>query len=125
MSILLKYRKSILFLFVAATLSILIGTLYPAEKLSQINIWNHDKIAHFGLFAIWTFLFGLVYAVRKKNTPNLWFVFGFSLFFGLLVEILQFILPTNRSPELYDFIADALGSSAAVALLRFIFKSKN
>lgn len=125
MNVLLKYRKSILFLFVAVTVSILFGTLYPAEKLSQINIWDYDKIAHFGLFAIWTFLFGLVYAVQKKNSPNLWFVFGLSLFFGLLVEILQFVLPTNRSPELYDFIADALGSGAAVILLHFIFKSKD
>ncbi len=49
-------------------------------------------------------------------------VFSLGLFYGLLIEILQFILPTNRSPELYDFIADALGSGLAILLLKPIFK---
>ncbi|MBO6537408.1 MAG: VanZ family protein [Balneolaceae bacterium] len=125
MDVLLKYRNSIFLLFLGVTLSILVGTLYPAEKLSQINIWDYDKLAHFALFAIWTFLFGLVSAAKNKKRPNLWLVFWLSLFFGLAVEILQFILPTNRSPELYDFIADALGSGAAIILLNQIFKNKN
>lgn len=48
-------------------------------------------------------------------------VFSLGLFYGLLIEALQFILPTNRSPELYDFIADALGSVVAILLLIPVF----
>ncbi len=121
----LKYPKSILVLFIIATVTILYGTLYPAEKLASINILAYDKLAHFGAFAVWTFLFGLVKAVRSKNSPSLWMIFFLGLFYGLLVEILQLILPTNRSPELYDFIADALGSVAAVIALHFILKKKS
>jgi len=96
--------------------------LYPSDHLAEINIWDYDKIAHFILFAVWTFLYGIVRAIRKKRAPNLKLVFILGLSYGLLVEILQFILPTNRSPELYDFIADALGSLSAVFLLQLIFK---
>lgn len=96
--------------------------LYPSEKLAEINIWDYDKIAHYILFAVWTFLYGVVRAIRKKRAPNLWLVFILGLTYGLLVEILQFIFPTNRSPELWDFIADALGSLSAVLILRWLFR---
>lgn len=74
---------------------------------------------------VWTFLYGLVRAIRKKRAPNLWLVFTLGLAYGLLVEFLQFLLPTNRSPELADFIADALGSIAAIGILKWIFRSKS
>lgn len=104
------------------TIIILVGTLFPAKNLSKINIWDYDKIGHFLMFTAWTFLFGVVRAVLKRRKPSLLMVFSLGLFYGLLIEILQFILPTNRSPELYDFIADALGSGFAVLLLIPLFK---
>ena len=103
---------------------ILVGMLYPSSQLSKINFWSYDKFWHFALFMVWTFLYGLVRAIRKKRAPNLWLVFIFGLAYGLLVEFLQFVLPTNRSPELGDFIADALGSLAAIGVLKLVFKSK-
>lgn len=74
------------------------------------------------MFVVWTFLFGIVRAVLKKKKPSLVMVFSLGLFYGLLIEALQFILPTNRSPELYDFIADALGSAVAILFLIPVFK---
>ena len=97
--------------------------LFPTDYVSKINIRNHDKIWHFFVFLIWTILYGLVQAIRKNKPPHLWLVFTFGLTYGLLVEFLQFILPTNRSPEIVDFIADALGSLVAVGVLHWIFKS--
>lgn len=97
--------------------------LYPSDQMAPINIWDYDKIGHYILFAVWTFLYGLVRAIRKKRAPNLWIVFTLGLSYGLLVEFLQFVLPTNRSPELWDFIADALGSFSAVLALKWVFKS--
>ncbi len=117
------YRRSFIILFVSVTLLILVGMLYPSAQISKINFWDYDKIWHFVLFLIWTFLYGLVRAIREKRAPNLWLVFIFGLAYGILVEILQFILPTNRSPEVADFIADALGSLAAIGILKWVFNS--
>ena len=74
------------------------------------------------MFAVWTFLFGIVLAVSKHRKPNLWFVLLPGFFFGILIEVLQFALPTNRSPEFWDFIADAIGSVIAILLLRIVLK---
>lgn len=100
----------------------MVGTLFPSNGLSKINIWDYDKIGHFLMFMVWTYLFGLVRAIRKKGRPSSLAVFSLGLFYGILIEILQFILPTNRSPELYDFIADALGSGVAIIFLNITFK---
>ena len=74
------------------------------------------------MFGIWTFLYGIAVAVRKKARPNLWLVLILGTAYGLLIELLQFAVPTNRSPELMDFIADMSGSAAAIILLYWIFK---
>ena len=97
--------------------------LYPSDHLSTINIWDYDKIWHFVVFLIWTLLYGLVRAIRLNKPPQLWIVFTLGLAYGLLVEFLQFVIPTNRSPEIADFIADALGSLVAIGILHWIFKS--
>ena len=107
-----------------ATLGILYGTLVPSNKLPKVDLTEIDKLVHFIMFAVWTFLFGLIHAIRKKGAPNLWMVFSLGLFYGMLVEILQFFVPTNRSPEALDFIADVIGSGAAVLLLKWIFRAK-
>lgn len=74
------------------------------------------------MFFAWTFLYGLVRSIRKKKMPNLWLIFSLGLGYGLLVEVLQLVLPTNRSFELLDFIADGLGSAVAVLVLWWLLK---
>lgn len=104
-------------------MAILFGTLLPADQEIGINVWEYDKLVHFLAFGVWTFLYGMVRAVRKRGRPNLWVIFILGTSYGLLVEFLQLVLPTNRSPELLDFIADMLGSGAAIIVLHFLFKS--
>lgn len=105
-----------------ATLAILVATLYPFGKSLPLDIWSYDKLGHFIMFGAWTFFYGLYRAAKKKGRPNLFIVFSLGSFYGLLIEFLQFVVPTNRSPETLDFIADMIGSLAAVLLLKFIFK---
>lgn len=123
-STLFKYRKSAIALFVLVTIVILYGTLSPPSTLPKVDLHAYDKVIHFLMFAVWTFLYGLVRAIRKKSPPNLWMVFSLGLFYGILVEILQLALPTNRTPETFDFVADALGSGLAILVLKWIFKPK-
>ena len=74
------------------------------------------------MFVIWTFFYGIYRAIKKDRKPNLLYLFLISCFYGLLIEFLQHILPTNRSPELLDFIADALGALVAIGVLQLVFK---
>ncbi len=106
-----------------ATIAILIATLFPSSgniKL-KFDIWQYDKVGHFIMFAVWTFLFGIYRALKKQKRPNLIIVFLLASFYGLLIEFLQYVMPTNRRPETYDFIADALGALLAIFILSKVF----
>lgn len=105
------------------TVAILAATLYPTSKSLSIDIFEYDKIGHFLMFLIWTFFYGVYRAIKKDKKPNLLVLFLIGCFYGLLIELLQHFLPTNRSPELLDFVADALGSLVAIIVLHFSFKS--
>tara|TARA_R100000664_G_C2712809_1_gene108952 strand:+ start:341 stop:676 length:336 start_codon:yes stop_codon:yes gene_type:complete len=101
----------------------LIATLYPSKTSISLNIWNYDKVGHFIMFAGWTFLVGLFRAIYKEKKPSLWKVFFLACFYGLLIEFLQYVVPTNRSPETLDFVADAFGALFAIFVLHFIFRT--
>lgn len=73
------------------------------------------------MFGGWTFLYGMFQAFKLNQRPNIWTIFLLGTLYGLLIEVLQFILPTNRSPELFDFIADMIGALAAIGTLHLIF----
>lgn len=48
-------------------------------------------------------------------------VFLFAVAWGLLLEILQGLFTVQRSAELFDVVANALGSATAVLLLWFYY----
>lgn len=74
------------------------------------------------MFFTWTFLFGLMrmFKTHKKPSPLILLFIGF--FFGVLIEILQHYLPINRSSEVYDLIANALGSITAIPAITVFYK---
>lgn len=75
------------------------------------------------MFGMWTFLYGLYRASKNNKTPNLWLIFLLGSFYGLIIEFLQFLVPTNRNPEALDLVADMFGAMVAIFLLRYLFKS--
>lgn len=113
-----KSWKFYLFSLVVCTLIILGGTLTPANHDLPPEFWSNDKLVHFFAFFIWTLLLGLFRFFKKDY--RLWPIIVWGILFGLFIETLQHYLPIQRSAELYDFIADGLGSIAALVLLSVI-----
>lgn len=108
-------------LLILSTLAILYGTLFPSDYNLPNSIWTYDKVLHFVMFGIWTFFYGIVRFL--KGNYALFPVFLWGAFFGVVVEMLQYVLPTNRSAELLDLIADVTGSGFAILLLYMILKN--
>lgn len=94
----------------------------PPTLSKNSIIWDYDKLGHFMMFAAWTFSFGLAFSLIKKKPLSWWGTILAGIFFGLLIEILQKIMPFNRSFEWLDVLADALGALSAGVLLRFLYK---
>jgi VanZ family protein len=102
-------------------LVILYFTLIPAKYLVDSPWYNQDKLGHLAVFFGWTFLFLVQQSSRSSPLSPLLIMF-ISLVFGLGIELLQYILPLNRSAELSDFLADAIGSGISFPVFRWLHR---
>lgn len=119
---LLSFSVKVYFaLFGISTVLILYGTLFPSGNSIPEPFWNYDKVAHFLMFGIWTFFYGIIRFL--KGNYALLPVFLWGTFFGVLIELLQMLLPTNRNAEWLDLAADIAGSAFAALLLYLILKN--
>ena len=105
-------------LAIAWTLLTLYLSLISARSASEFNLLDFvgfDKIAHLSFYTIFSFLWSM--SLRETNTGKN-FVLFFSVSFGILMEICQFYLFNGRSFELYDILANIIGSFAGVILFK-------
>lgn len=107
-------------LFGLLTLIMLFLTLIPAGALGSNPIWSYDKLGHFGLFSSWTFLLGMFTYVSNSYKLNLFTVFCIGVSFGILIEVMQYMMPYQRSADLFDIAFDTLGCLCGVLVLKKI-----
>ena len=90
----------------------------------QLNVlFKLDKLFHFGVFFIGTWL-ALVYAYSNFKAKFYLITFLAYILSGLMLEIAQGFLFEGRHADLLDWIADTLGVLLAVTLHRKIYISK-
>ena len=110
---------------------ILVLSLFSGEKVNQLSIFKiqyADKIAHFGMYFIFSYL--IMYGFKnfylndivKHRIQAYIFALFISILFGGLMEILQMYLNLARSPEFNDFVADSVGTLLALLLFEFLDK---
>ncbi|AKD54124.1 VanZ family protein [Spirosoma radiotolerans] len=91
------------------TVIMLIGCLTPHSELpDELVDWN-DKAQHIAIFALFTLLWRLA---GLKFTP----VALTGIVFGALIEVLQYVLPINRSADWADLFADSIGVAVGILL---------
>lgn len=95
-------------LYAGAVAVLLWLTLTPSDELPQVSLW--DKAEH---ALAWLVLTGLGLALSPRRPRA---IVGFALAFGVLVEILQAILPIGRDADWHDVVADTIGASLAFGL---------
>ena len=85
------------------TILLFVSCIWPGDQLPEA-VGLYDKWSHFLAFAFLSFLW-LSVTIRIKKAM------AFCVFYGLLIEIVQGLLPSNfnRSFELMDFLADTIG----------------
>lgn len=99
----------------------LIGCLWPSAGLSE-ELTTNDKWLHVGIFTAFGFLW------RLTGRSSLW-VIGVGIAYGYGIEIMQGLITfLHRSYDLYDALADAVGTLIGVAtallLLKLVGRSK-
>ncbi|MBN8824232.1 MULTISPECIES: VanZ family protein [unclassified Spirosoma] len=91
------------------TIIMLIGCLTPHDDLPEELLSWSDKLLHVLIFAPFTLLWALAGFPMGR-------VLIAGILFGALIEVLQYILPINRSGDLIDLLADSLGAVVGIGI---------
>ena len=111
--------------YILTTLLILFGTLMPNSDLPKYQVFNYDKVMHVAAFMAWTLATGITWRAFQPKRVSLAILIIVPLLFGIAIEILQGILPTNRSPEWIDIIFDALGTFLGILIYLLLLSVKD
>jgi VanZ family protein len=105
-------------LAVVYAVAVVVISSYPDVKLPDVGEEGVDKLLHFAQYAILGFLVSRGWGpFREKRTTGLapWIVAVLLLLFAGADEFHQHWIP-GRSPEFWDWMADALGVLTGFAL---------
>lgn len=81
------------------------------------QIPHYDKVAHFGLFFIWSAL-AFLSLFESSGRRALVTILLLIAFFAALTEVLQ-LMAEGRSADVLDFVADMLGGFSAIYLTKY------
>ena len=118
----LQHIKSYKYAYLWAILAtFLCGT--NGNNIAQFSITNLigiDKLAHMLLFGTETFLIAIAAKKLDANKNSLYIIFSAFLIgtvFGIIIEILQATIFTNRSFDYLDMVANTIGCALAWLIL--------
>ena len=105
-------------LFLLAALAILWLSLDPRPYLPKNGPLSWDKAQHALAYAFLTLVGGWALQPLMDNAIRAFrWAAGIAIIYGVLLEFAQMLLTRNRSAQLADAIADALGAVAVYLLV--------
>jgi hypothetical protein len=118
------------------TLFILLLCGLPGNTFPDLSFWkllSFDSLAHAFVFAVFVFLWsvGLTklqnLSCRKKpirfKKPYRFALFA-GIFYGILIEVLQYYVFIGRDFEVSDIISDTIGCFTGLAIFIYIYRSE-
>jgi len=110
----LNQSRLLVYAAIGWTVAIFIGCFLPSNGLPDLT--NKDKWLHFAIFA----LFGFLWRIAGRST---WWVVGVGTAYGYGIEVIQGLATfLHRSYDLYDALADAIGTLLGVGLALIVLK---
>lgn len=117
----LVLKRAPLFLLFSWVITITFLSLVDLHDIDikiEINPWlKLDKIVHFIFYFTLTGLLINYFKQSKKISYPIYISFFLAVIYGILIEILQDIVPTRRSFDYNDMIANILGSLIIVIIV--------
>lgn len=112
-------KKTIFLITIAYTIFLTIVSLMRLNNLPDIKISFGDKIFHFIAYAVLTILwsYSFLFSFKFKMKKALLSSAILSVFFGIVIELLQGGMTDYRALDVYDALANTLGVLLALLLL--------
>ena len=112
--------KTLLYLGILYTLIITLVFVAPRPDLPEIDFYiSFDKIVHFMIFILLTMIWSFYFFVRANKTLSLRNVILIALvciIYGIVIEISQQMLEANRMSDMYDVLANSIGTLVGMLL---------
>ncbi|OOG74676.1 VanZ family protein [Flavobacterium sp. A45] len=94
--------------------------LVNSNEIPVINIPNLDKCIHTFFHLVFTFVWFLFFnkhlQIDSIVKPLVYSVV-FSFVFGIIIEILQNLITTSRNADVFDIVANSVGTILAVFVI--------
>jgi len=113
-----KYKFSFLVALIILYLSL--TNSHTFDKVPAFNIPHFDKMVHFAMYFGLTLMIIIESRKSISGLRHLLTICLIPLFFGILIEIMQYSLTSTRSANFYDGVADFTGILVAVMIFYFI-----
>ena len=94
-------------------IAITVASLISAQSIPAvgiIKIEGLDKVVHFIMYMGLCFL--LLKSIKDRNIV----ILMFCIFYGVLMELLQFLISSGRSFDFFDIIANIIGANVGALL---------
>jgi VanZ family protein len=87
---------------------------------------NVDKVVHFTFYFVFVVLWFRVLFFKQKTDFKTKVILVFiAIVLGIAVEIGQHFLTTTRQADVWDAVANSIGSVIGILAVSFLFKIKN
>lgn len=94
----------------------------------NLKIPYADKMVHFTFYLVFSILGCLLVRERTKGLWSLGktirVIVVLDISYGIVIEVLQYTLTTDRMAEFGDVIANSLGAFAGIGLVRWLFSKE-
>ncbi|PHH82155.1 hypothetical protein CDD82_6845 [Ophiocordyceps australis] len=107
--------------FAGVFLLLLLAAAYAGLTTLQLGQYVNDKVLHLVTFFLLTIVFYWIVDTNRRRTQNMTFVIC-TIVLGVGSEFLQSFLPNDRDFDLYDIVANIVGSLAGLGLCSLYHK---
>lgn len=124
--ILNKYISFALLIIIASAIPIL--SLINMSDIPKLEIQSADKIYHLLAYASLSFTITLhLNNIIKTNisAKHFFLILILTIFFGIIIEVLQEVITTYRTFDYYDIIANSFGSVIGLIIFRTLMQFLN
>jgi VanZ family protein len=117
--------------FISWMVFITFSSLFSLDgvEVSKFNIPHLDKVAHFTFYFVACVLGVFLLRERTESKMNykkaVLIMLAFTIAYGILMEVLQFSMTTQRSGDILDAIANTIGSFLGALATKLLFSAKS
>ena len=118
-----KRKISFAFSWVWAVI-IFVFSAIPGSSIKLPPVWNLDKILHFIVYAILSFLISLSYFYKIDTSKKQILIYPFliSIIYGGILEILQENFFVGRFGDYLDFTANSMGAFIVLVIFWIVIR---